>query len=137
MPLHDPAIGAEGSASLVVGTGDLASTLADEPGEAYPAVLATTRMIGLMEMAAGRILKASLEPGELSAGVVVEVRHTAATKPGATCTAHAKYLGRGGRLYRFEVWAEDPGGEIGRGTHERAIVTTARLLEGAARRHRP
>ena len=79
MPLHDPAIGAEGSASLVVGTGDLASTLADEPGEAYPAVLATTRMIGLMEMAAGRILKASLEPGELSAGVVVEVRHTAAT----------------------------------------------------------
>jgi predicted thioesterase len=39
-----------------------------------------------------------------------------------------------GKLYVFEVVARDPGGEIGRGTHKRAIVATERLLSGAAKR---
>jgi predicted thioesterase len=62
------------------------------------------------------------------------VKHTAATLTGATVTARARYLGRDARLYKFEVWAEDPGGEVGRGTHSRAIVTTERLLAGAKKR---
>jgi predicted thioesterase len=49
-------------------------------------------------------------------------------------TARATYAGLSGKLHRFEVTAEDDGGEIGRGTHERAIVKSARLLEGAAKR---
>ena len=134
MPLQDPAASAEASASLTVGQNDLASVLANAPGEAYPAVFATTRMIGLMEMAAGRALQGSLEPGELSVGVVVDVKHTAATLPGAVVTAHARFLGRDGKLYKFEVWAVDPGGEIGRGVHSRAIVKTSRLMEGAQKR---
>jgi fluoroacetyl-CoA thioesterase len=134
MPVSEPAVGEEGSASLVVGEGDLASGLASLPGEAYPAVFATTRMIGLMELAAGRVLKPHLADGELSVGVHLDVRHTAATLPGATVTARARYLGREGKLYRFEVWAEDPGDEVGRGHHSRAAVATARLLEGASRR---
>lgn len=134
MPLQDPAVGAAASASLTVGQKDLASVLADAPGESYPAVFATTRMIGLMEMAAGRVLQPLLEPGELSVGVVVDVRHTAATLPGAVATAHAKFLGKDGKLFKFEVWAVDEGGEIGRGAHSRAVVKTARLLEGAAKR---
>ena len=134
MPLQDPAVGAAASASLTVGQKDLASVLADAPGESYPAVFATTRMIGLMEMAAGRVLQPLLEPGELSVGVVVDVRHTAATLPGAVATAHAKFLGKDGKLFKFEVWAVDEGGEIGRGVHSRAVVKTARLLEGAAKR---
>jgi predicted thioesterase len=134
MPESDPTPGDRGTASVVVGDRHLASALSSEPGEAYPAVFATTQMIALMELAAGRVLKPHLAEGELSVGVVVDVRHTAATLPGATATAHARYLGREGKLYRFEVWAEDPGGEVGRGTHSRAIVLTERLLQGAARR---
>jgi predicted thioesterase len=39
-----------------------------------------------------------------------------------------------GKFYRFEVFAQDDAGEIGRGLHDRAIVRHARLLEGAERR---
>ena len=38
------------------------------------------------------------------------------------------------QLYVFEISAADPGGEIGRGVHKRAIVTSERLQSGAAKR---
>jgi fluoroacetyl-CoA thioesterase len=78
-----------------------------------------------------------VEDGELSVGVVVNVQHLAATPPGVDITAHARYLGRAGKLYRFEVTATeatDPGGEVGRGEHQRAIIKRERLLAGAAKR---
>lgn len=43
--------------------------------------------------------------------------------------------GMEGKLYVFDVVARDPGGEIGRGVHKRAIVTRERLLAGAAKRN--
>jgi predicted thioesterase len=46
----------------------------------------------------------------------------------------ARYLGSEGKLHRFEIDASDPGGEIGRCRHDRAIVSTERLLAGARRR---
>jgi predicted thioesterase len=132
-----PQEGATGTVELVVGDDDLASRLVFDPHDAYPAVFATTRMIALMEVAASRVLKPLLRPGELSVGVTVDVRHSAATPRGATVRASARFLGLKGKLYAFEVRAEDEGGEIGRGTHERAIVEVARLLAGAADRGRP
>src|SRR3954469_9688473 len=79
-------------------------------------------------------LKAECRPGQLSVGAVVEVKHTAATPVGAWIEAEATYTGRSGKLYAFEVVARDPGGEVMRGRHERAVIDEARLLEGAARR---
>jgi predicted thioesterase len=134
MPKGEPREGDRGSATLVVAKADCASEMASAPGEAYPEVFATTRMIGLMEMAAGRVLQPYLAEGELSVGVVVDVKHTAATLPGMRATAHARYLGKKGKLFEFEVWAEDDGGEVGRGTHQRAIIGTQRLLDGANKR---
>lgn len=122
--------------SMVVATGDLASALDVSAELSFPAVFATSRMIGLMEVAAAHCLVPLLEPGELSVGVVVEVRHTAPTLVGATVTASARFIEIiGGKLYRFEVVAEDAGGEIGRGLHDRAIVRASRLLERARKRH--
>jgi fluoroacetyl-CoA thioesterase len=89
-----------------------------------------------MEIASSRILRPFLEPGELSVGVHVDVSHTAATPRGIKITTTARYLGREGKLFVFEVVAHDRGGEIGRGTHKRAIVSAERLLVGAARRNR-
>jgi predicted thioesterase len=91
-------------------------------------------MIGLMEVAASRALRPLLAEGELSVGVTVDVSHSAATPPGATVRATARFLRQEGKLYVFEVWAEDNGGEIGRGVHKRAIVSSERLENGAARR---
>jgi fluoroacetyl-CoA thioesterase len=121
-------------ASLLVRDVDLASNLSIPNAGAYPGVLATTRMIALMEVAAAHCLVPLLEPDELTVGVTVDVRHTAATPPGVEVIATARFLGRQGKLFQFEVEATDPGGEIGRGRHERAIVQIQRLLDGAAKR---
>lgn len=129
--------GAAGRASLVVGEGDLASVLVAEKGDAFPRVLSTARMIALMELAASRALHPLQAEGELSVGVNLDVAHTAATPPGATVTATGTFLKMEGKLYVFEVVAEDPGGEIGRGLHRRAIVARERLEAGAAKRVPP
>jgi len=135
MPIeNEPDLNATATAQLVVGPEDLASSLPIDIGDAFPAVFATARMIGLMEIAASRVLQPLLGPGELSVGVTVDVTHTAPTPPGAKVTATARYAGREGKLFLFEISAADPGGEIGRGWHKRAIVSSERLQSGAAKR---
>jgi predicted thioesterase len=134
MPLPNVTPLETGTISIVVGHADLASTL-DMSGRApVPPVFATSRMIALMELAASRCIEPLLAEGELSVGVTVNVRHTAATPASVAVTATARYLGTEGKLYRFEVSASDPAGEIGRGLHERAIIERARLVAGAERR---
>ena len=126
--------GALGTAELVVQDSDLASALSPDHADAFPDVFATARMVALMEMAASRAMAGILEDGELTAGVWVNVTHTAATPPGLTVRASARFLAMEGKFYRFEVFAEDDAGEIGKGLHDRAIVRHERLLEGARRR---
>ena len=132
--MSEPTAGSTASVRLTVQPSDLATTLNLEPGDGFPPVFATSRMIGLMEVAAARILRSHLRAGETSVGVAVDVVHTAATPRGATAIATAKFVGRDGKLFVFEVSATDDAGEIGRGTQKRAIVTSERLVAGAARR---
>ena len=122
------------TATLRVGPNDLASSISGETGDSFPPVLATARMIALMEIAASRVLKPLCGPGELSVGVTVDINHTAPTPMGAEVTATARYAGREGRLFLFEVSCADKGGEVGRGWHKRAIVSSERLQSGAAKR---
>lgn len=126
---------AVGTATITVGGGDLATVLNQTPEDGFPAVLATARMIGLMELAASRAMRGALGAGELSVGVSLDVSHGAATPIGVQVTARAKFIGKDGKLFVFEVSASDAGGEIGRGTHRRAIVTAERLVQGALRRN--
>jgi fluoroacetyl-CoA thioesterase len=127
----EPEINSTASAELIVAESDLATAL---DRDLFPAVFATSRMVALMELAAGRLLEPFTRPGEQSVGVTLEISHTAATPPGIKVTTTARYLGRDGKLFLFEIVAHDQGGEIGRGTHKRAIVSTERLLAGATRR---
>ena len=130
----EPEINATATAQWTVGPADLASSLPIETEDEFPPVFATARMIGLMEIAAARVLQPLLGPGELSVGVTVDVSHTAPTPVGAQVTATARYAGREGKLFLFEVSVSDPGGEVGRGWHKRAIVSNERLQSGAAKR---
>ena len=132
--MSEPEVNSTASAHFVVAPSDLASALNLEPEDAFPPVFATSRMVALMELAAARVLRPHLGPGELSVGVTLDVAHTAATPPGATVSATARLTGREGKLFVFEVRASDDAGEIGRCTHKRAVVTTERLVAGAARR---
>jgi fluoroacetyl-CoA thioesterase len=117
-----------------VTAGDTAAALNKITGDEFPAVLATTKCIALLELAAGHLLIPLCKPGELSVGVVVDVKHTAATPVGAWVEAEAHYKGVEGKLHAFEVVARDAAGEVMRGVHKRAIISEQRLLEGAARR---
>jgi predicted thioesterase len=134
--MPEPELNTTATAELVVGPADLASSISTEGGgDKFPAVLATARMIALMETAAARVLQPLLDPGELSVGVTVDITHVAPTPPGALVTANARYTGREGKLFVFEISAQDEGGEIGRGSHKRAIVETERLQRAAATRN--
>ena len=130
----EPSPGSTASASLTVGPSDLASSVRLETGDEFPGVFATARLVAVMEIAAGRILRPLLGPGELSVGVALDIAHTAPTPPGATVTATAKFVRKEGKLFLFEVSAADEGGEIGRGTHRRAIVSAERLVARAKTR---
>ena len=133
---REPEINVTATAELVVGSADLASSISTG-GDAFPAVLATARMIALMETAAARVLRPYLGPDELSVGVTVDIVHSAPTPPAVLVTANARYTGRDGKLFVFEIVAHDEGGEIGRGSHKRAIVETGRLLRTAVKRNSP
>ena len=129
-------LNATATAEAVVTEADLASSLAAAIGvsDPFPGVYATPRLVALMELASARLLQREHGPGELSVGVSLEVIHTAATLPGARVTATARYVGRDGKLFVIKVSACDPAGEIGHGTHKRAIVCTERLMAGAIKR---
>jgi predicted thioesterase len=114
--------------SLLVGYGE---TL---PTDNYANVFATTKMIGLMELAAGRLLDKIQESNQLSVGVEINVKHLCATPVGQEVTATATYLGEEGLLHKFNVVAFDKGGKIGEGFHSRAIIEIDRLNFGAERR---
>lgn len=113
---------------------DTAQALSLSREDDYPPVFATSRMVALMELAAARMLNRLLQPGQLSVGVNVDIRHTAATPVGCGVRAVATFLGQEGKLYRFRVEAFDEAGSIGEGAHTRAIISTERLLAGAEKR---
>jgi fluoroacetyl-CoA thioesterase len=127
-------VGKSAEASFVVRESDTAQALAIAPEDSFPPVFASSRMISLMELAAARVMKPILGPGELSVGVAMNVKHVAPTPVGSTVRAVATYLGPEGKLFRFKVEAFDEAGPIGEGEHARAVVATDRLLAGAARR---
>jgi len=126
--------GATATVTYTVREPDLASSLALEPTDRFPRVFATSRMVSVMELAAARVLRPLLGPGELSVGITIDVTHTAPTPVGGTVRATATFVGREGKKLLFELVAEDDGGEIGRGRHQRAIVAAERLEQGAAAR---
>ncbi|KAL2868889.1 thioesterase family protein [Aspergillus lucknowensis] len=132
---NEPPLGSSQSYGVVVRPADLASEIAsDVNSDRFPRVLATSRLIAFMEIAAARVLQPHLGPGQLSVGTRIDVTHTAPTPVGSEVTTEAKFIGKKDKLFVFEVLARDEAGEVGRGTHERAIVDIARLENGAQKR---
>jgi predicted thioesterase len=124
-------------AGLVVSLEDTARNIALDAGDAFPEVFATARMVALMEVAAARAMRPLLGAGQLSVGVTLNVKHTAATPVGSSVRAVATYLRTENKLMHFRVEAFDESGPIGMGEHSRAIIDAARLLSGAERRRKP
>jgi len=87
-----------------------------------PMVYATPMMILEMELVSGDAINAHLEPGWITVGTEVDIRHLAATPVGATVRTTARVIAVERRLIRFEVEAFDEKRRIGKGRHARGLV---------------
>ena len=127
-------VGEFAEAEMTVGPNEMAKAQRLAGDDEFPEVWATSRMILLMEIAATRLMKSIVEPGHMSVGVGIDIQHMAATPVNSKVRARATFTGREEKLYKFTVEAFDTGGKVGEGDHTRAIISTQRLLAGAAAR---
>jgi fluoroacetyl-CoA thioesterase len=87
-----------------------------------PMVFATPMMILEMEMTSGDAIRSALQPGWITVGTEVDVRHLAATPVGATVRTTARVIEVERRVIRFAVEAFDGKRKIGEGEHARGLV---------------
>jgi predicted thioesterase len=87
-----------------------------------PMVYATPMMILEMEMASSDAIRKYLEPGWITVGTEVDIRHLAAAPVGATVRSVARVSAVERRVIRFEVEAFHGERRIGDGRHARALV---------------
>jgi fluoroacetyl-CoA thioesterase len=92
---------------------------------AMPAVFATPMMIMEMEMASADAISAHLEPGWVTVGTEVDIRHLAAAPVGALIRTTARVTAVERRVIRFAVEAFDGERRIGAGRHARGLVNLA------------
>ncbi len=87
-----------------------------------PMVFATPMMILQMELTSGDAIRGSLQPGWVTVGTEVDIRHLAATPVGATVRTTAKVIAVERRIIRFEVASFHDERKIGEGRHARGLV---------------
>lgn len=97
--------------------------------ETMPEVYGTPIMIFHMESVSGEAIHKYLPEGWVSVGVLVNVRHLAATPVGSTVTIRSKVLSVEENAITFAVEAHDEVEKIGEGTHVRAAVQLDRFMK--------
>ena len=86
-------------------------------------VLATPAVVALMENAAAELAQIELDNEELTTvGTMISIEHTSPTPMGAEVSATATLTKTDGRMFYFDVVANDKKGEIAKGTHTRVSV---------------
>lgn len=90
-------------------------------------------MIALIEQAACVCLKGKLPHGKTSVGTDISVKHLKATPIGFTATAKVTISNaeKGDRLLTFKVEVFDSVEMIGKGTHQRFVVTEEKFFKAA------
>lgn len=91
-------------------------------------VLSTPTVIAWMEGVSCTLLAPYLSEDVTTVGTKVDVAHIRATPVGGKVTVKAELTALEDRKYTFRVTAEDQGGIIAQGTHERFAVKTERFL---------
>jgi predicted thioesterase len=110
---------------------------ADALGNKGVHVLATPRLVALLELAAIRAVEAHLPPGDGTVGTRIDVRHLAATPVGMRATIRATLRAIDGRRLVFDIEGHDETERIVEGTHERFQIDQARFLARIAGKGRP
>jgi fluoroacetyl-CoA thioesterase len=117
--------GLVGEVEVVIQPADTADAL----GNTGVHVLATPRLVSLLELAAIRAVEAHLPAGAGTVGTRIDVRHLAATPVGMRATIRATLRQIDGRRLVFDIEGHDEVERIVEGTHERFQIDLARFLE--------
>jgi predicted thioesterase len=92
-----------------------------------PMVYATPMMILEMELASGDAINPALQPGWVTVGTEVDIKHLAAAPVGATIRTTAEVIEVERRVIRFAVAAFHGDVRIGEGRHARGLVNVAQF----------
>ncbi|HUI48187.1 MAG TPA: hotdog domain-containing protein [Acidimicrobiia bacterium] len=104
--------------ALAVGSGDVP-------------VLATPRLVALVEQASMKALGTRLGPDKTSVGYEVQLAHLSPTPVGSEVTAEATLEGIEGRRLTFRVAVTDARGLVAAGRITRVVVVRDRFIERA------
>jgi predicted thioesterase len=118
------------SGRVVLTVGDADSAIAMGSGDV--AVLATPRVVALMEAAAVVAIEGALPIGFTSVGSRIEVDHLAPTAVGAEVVAHAVVTRVEGRSVSFDVTVDEGSSTVARGSHVRVVVERGRFVSRLA-----
>lgn len=117
-------IGKRYTASLTVADKDTALAV----GSGSLQVLATPRMIALMEEAAMKCVADEMADTDTTVGTLMNVSHVKASPVGAEVRAEAELIAVDGRKLSFSVAAYQGGTLIGEGSHERFVVNIDKFM---------
>ncbi len=91
-------------------------------------VLATPKMIALMEEASYKCVADGLDEGSSTVGTYLDVKHLAATPVGMMVKVESTLDMVDGRKLVFTVKAYDEAGLIGEGKHERFVILAEKFV---------
>ena len=94
-------------------------------------VLATPRMILMIEEIACDALKGKLPEGDTSVGTLVDVAHVSASPVGSEVVCRTEVVEIDRARIRFKVTVTDAFGDVGTGFHERFIVHSDKFMAKA------
>jgi predicted thioesterase len=119
--------GLSAAVELTVTDRDTASAL----GSGDVAVLATPRVVALVEAASVAAVAPHLDPTQTTVGTRVELDHHAPTLVGATVVAEARLSTVEGRVLRFDVVLREGTAVTAQGRVDRVVVDRERFLARA------
>ncbi len=120
-------VGITGEKKLFVTAEDTASAW----GSGTLPVLATPKMILLIEETASTLLAPLLPEGDTTVGTLVDVKHTSASPVGTEVTCKVEVVEVDRARTRFKVTVTDKFGEVGSGFHERFTVHSDKFMAKA------
>jgi len=118
-------VGMKGEVGTLVEREDTAR----EVGSGSLLVYATPCMVALMEGAACEAIAEAMDDSKTTVGIELNIQHLSATPVGLEVRAEAEVTAVDGKIITFEVRAFDEAGEIGKGTHKRAVINSQKFLE--------
>ena len=121
-------VGATADVTHAVAEADTATAF----GSGDVPVLATPRVLALLEEATVAAVAPLMADGQTTVGTRISLEHQAATPVGRTVTASARLVAVDGRRLSFEVTLTDGATVAAFGTVERIVVDRARFIARAA-----